>query len=647
MKIGHRLKIKVSFCLAVIGVPLMLLGIYGNPAFADAADVDAKETGITKPNVVWILLDGCRTENLGCYGYDRPTSPALDTLAAKGVLFKQQFAQASKTFFSVPSYMTGKYFPVPCFSNRYNKTVLYKHPPEDEFLFGEIMRENGYASAMFTNMPLFLPTDRLSKSFDETFIWQQGDKILLQRWAVMTEKLHAWLESKKDVPFFLYIHAADTHFPHEMVAPYDQWIDPNYDMNALLPMGYGQNYRRRDNQPFTTADLEYFRAVYDGMILDADDQIRLLLDKLELLGLSDNTIVLVTADHGQLLGENGYTVAHTGDWDEVLQVPWIMKGPGIPAGAQVDTQTENTDIVPSLVELLSLKTTAHFDGNSQAAAMRGNAGPDARPYTFAAPDRSSYERPESFILRSRTEKYRFDSDGQLTQVFQVPDTASARREITGLNRPECLGLEARLRDAYLPLLETLRNLPVYAVVMEGAMLAFSAEPKENVVDFFVSGEKGTEDLEKDNKWAYTDGFLWVRNDKETAPPLSFSFEIPDAVYTVRLRMFNSLSYNGLPASSLIMQFDGEPNPRSIVCASLPESQAAVTEVSLGKITVTGGHLSFRLDGGVSGFWTLLHSIELIPEGAESSGETPGEDAPGATPEDVSEYHELMRGLGYL
>ena len=70
-------------------------------------------------------------------------------------------------------------------------------------------------------------------------------------------------------------------------------------------------------------------APYDGMILDADDQIRLLLDKLELLGLSDNTIVLVTADHGQLLGENGYTVAHTGDWDEVLQVPWIAKGPGI------------------------------------------------------------------------------------------------------------------------------------------------------------------------------------------------------------------------------------------------------------------------------------------------------------------------------
>jgi arylsulfatase len=586
-------------------------------------------------------------KNLECYGYERKTSPTIYDLASDGVLFKQHYSQASKTCYSVPSYMTGKYFPAPCFSNRYNRTVLYKRPPEDEFLFGEIMRENGYASAMFTNMPVFLPTDRLSKSFDEAFIWKQGETVLLQRWAVMTEKLHAWLESKKDVPFFLYIHAADTHFPHEMVAPYDQWIDPEYDTSALLPMGYGQNYRRRDNQPFTEADLEYFRAVYDGMILDADDQVRLLLDKLEQLGLSDNTIVLVTADHGQLLGENGYTVAHSGDWDEVLQVPWIMKGPGIPAGAQVDALTENTDIVPTLVELLSLNTMARFDGNSQIAAMRGNAGPDARLYIFASPDRSSYERPESFIFRSRTEKYRFDSGGRLTQVFQVPDTASDRREITGLNRPEWLGVEARLRKEYLPLLETLRNLPVYAVVMEGAMLAVSAESKETVVDFFVSGEKGTEELEKDNKWAYTDGFLWVRNDKETAPPLSFSFEIPDAVYTARLRMFNSLSYKGLPASSLIVQFDGEPNPRSIVCASLPEPQAAVTEVSLGKIMVTGGHLSFTLEGGGPGFWTLLHSIELIPEGAERTGETSRIDVPGATPEDASEYHELIRGLGYL
>ena len=148
--------------------------IFCGHVFADVPNVNSSQTGMTKPNVVWILLDGCRTKNLGCYGYERAVSPTIDALAAGGVLFKQQFAQASKTFFSVPSYMTGKYFPVPCFSNRYNKTVLYKRPPADELLFGEIMRENGYTSAMFTNMPLFLPTDRLSKSFDEAFIWQQG-----------------------------------------------------------------------------------------------------------------------------------------------------------------------------------------------------------------------------------------------------------------------------------------------------------------------------------------------------------------------------------------------------------------------------------------------------------------------------------------
>jgi len=132
MKIGHRLKIKVSFCLAVIGVPLMLLGSYGNPAFADATDVDANETNITKPNVVWILLDGCRAQNLGCYGYKRPTSPAMDAIAQTGTVFVEHYTNASKTYNSVPSYMTGKYFPRPCFSMRYSQTIFSIPPPPDE-----------------------------------------------------------------------------------------------------------------------------------------------------------------------------------------------------------------------------------------------------------------------------------------------------------------------------------------------------------------------------------------------------------------------------------------------------------------------------------------------------------------------------------
>ena len=168
-----------------------------------------------------------------------------------------------------------------------------------------------------------------------------------------------------------------------------------------------------------------------------------------------------------------------------------------------------------------------------------------------------------------------------------------------------------------------------------------------MVDQYISGADVTEDMEKDNKWAFSGGFLWTRNGVENVPDISFEIEVPDGVYRMHVKMFNSRNHKGAPASAVKLQFAGEDEARNIVCTSLPETEAEITAVPAGAVIVENGRLVLTVRGGDPGFWTMLHSIELFPErGGPLEGEAnPGseESAPGTD----SEYHELMRGLGYM
>lgn len=602
---------------------------------------------ITSPrNVVWIVLDACRAESLGAYGYVRDTSPFLDRLAEEGACFNNHFSQASKTYQSVPSYMTGRYFPQPCFSKRFSQTIFERAPADDEKMFGEILQLNGYASAMFTNMPLFRKDDRLARSFDEAFIWTQGEKILLQRWVVMTEKINGWLEAHQHKPFFLYIHAADTHFPHEMILPYDQWMDPNFDTSPLRAGGYGQNYSRLDDQPFTSEDREWLRGYYDGMIRDANDRVEELLHKLDELKLLDNTLVLITADHGQLIGEDGFTVAHTGDTDQNIHVPLILRGPDIPAGIRIDALTEHVDLVPTLVDYLALQSDASFDGKSMMPLLQGNMPADWRDHVFTIPNRDNYETPQGFSLQSRQLKYCFDSGGTLTAIYKTPDRAENRIDLTLTHRLHAEQQEQKLKSFFLPRLRSMQQASVQRIVLEGAWIANFGTPSEAVEDYYISGESSRKDLEKDHKWAYTDGFLWAMHASEKVPPLSYSTSAPDGVYNAVAYLWNSLSFQGKPASALSLRFRNDSEPRQTACTSLPDDKAALLPLPLGQVAITDGQLSVTLLPSELPWWTRLFSIELLPlkiDSNESSQDVPSQ----PSPEEADELNEMIKSAGYM
>jgi arylsulfatase A-like enzyme len=571
-----------------------------------------------RPNVVWILLDACRAENLSCYGYDRPTTPNIDKIAARGVVFEQAYSQSNWTARSVPSYMTGKYFAVSCLDLG-GRVELMRVPPANEVLLPEIMGRNGYHTAMFSAHLAFIrPGCRLWRSFDEAemvrFDEVKGVKVK-PNFEDIHKQVLPWLETKRDRPFFLYIHAVDTHFPHILKPPDNQWVDPAYDPSQLGDDGTGQVYKRKDKQPYTDADKAYFRGLYDGSLHYADRQVGVLVDSMEKQGLLENTIIIIGADHGEALGEDGDTFEHThgGSSDAVFRVPLIFAGPGIPVGVRVSKMVENADIVPSLIDLLQLKTRAKTDGKSLMPIARDPNGPAPHECVFAYrigqsfPHPPPYDDDPAIFLRSESLKYDYDPTLSAEFLWRVPDNLAARQNVLAQEQSAKEALRMKWENDLKPLRQAYLDLPATQIVIEG----FNIKRKAMQDDAFVEwGDEENAVQQTDNKWTMQDRYIWCGPD-EIPPTIQMSVSVPVGTFHVAITALSSQDLFGKPASSLTVAVESAP-PTTITVAALPSDQAAFEATSLGNILVKDGSMDFTIGKGAAGFWTSICKIVITP-----------------------------------
>lgn len=353
-----------------------------------------------RPNVVWILLDACRADHLSCYGYERETTPQLDALARRGVLFERNFSQAPCTVESMPSYLTGKYFP------QSSMAGLEKALRDDEKIVPAVLGAHGYATVLLTVHPWWTPRSRLWQAFDEAVFVPPPYMRAYAELGEIKARLFAIVDRHKDGPFFVYVHTLDTHRPHRHHADYAHWFP-------------GGTVGMRPVPPFSEKEQAWLRAEYDASLAYADSQVGEIVAGFESAGLAGNTIFVVSSDHGELLGEDGRTLSHpsTGRADELYHTPLIMAGPGLPAGKRVGALTEYVDIAPTLYELLGVRTTARLDGRSLAPLMRGVKPGDWRRYTFAKLGRAN----RCYMLRTTAFKYVWDLDSGEEALYRVPD----------------------------------------------------------------------------------------------------------------------------------------------------------------------------------------------------------------------------------
>jgi len=378
------------------------------PAGATAAEAHADK----RPNIILISIDTLRADHLSCYGYPRATSPAIDRLAAEGIRFERTASTASFTLPAHASMMTG------LFPTSHGATYQNRDPrsftvsgigPEHPTLAG-LLRDAGYDTAGFVSGPLMSRQFGFSRGFqwyDDRYDRLQSARARLLSRTVLFRVLSAakifndrdldsqriagemnplvlsWLRqrghSSAGRPFFLFVHYWDPHAPYDPPAPWGRSDDGSplshaaveYDMDRLLTGDYTMT-------PPALADT---LALYDGEISYVDQQVGLLIDAMRQSGVLDDSMLVLTSDHGESFGEHAHWEHSRVLYEDLLHVPFILRLPAARHGGTVqkDVIAQPTDILPTALSVAGLAVPRDAEGRDLTRWIDPPSTPGAPP----------------------------------------------------------------------------------------------------------------------------------------------------------------------------------------------------------------------------------------------------------------------------
>jgi arylsulfatase A-like enzyme len=322
-------------------------------------------------NVVLVSIDTLGALHSSAYGYGRETTPALEIVAAGGTLFRNAYSHQVWTLTSHLTMMTGLYPQAHGASHQRPATAGVAS-------LAELLRDAGFTTAAFTGIKGFMrPEFGLGRGFTN---YELGHPHRPGRYNGMRMP---WLEQqarkKKRDPdhrFFMFVHSFDVHADKNTEVPY--YAPPPYDSHFLSERhtwdrkgGAAMLSRMSRDADVTTKDKRTLAALYDNGVVFTDHQvIAPLFAKLQSLDLWDDTLLVITADHGEELFAHGFP-SHQQPYEETARVPLIFHGPGIPEGLKVDKLVGLADLMPTLLSLLDLATPEHVQGRDLSPLMRG------------------------------------------------------------------------------------------------------------------------------------------------------------------------------------------------------------------------------------------------------------------------------------
>jgi len=338
-------------------------------------------TDVILPNIILIVLDATRPDHLSAYGYQRPTSPVLAQVAANGVRFDQAIATSSWTLAAQASLLSGLY-PV-------RHGASYRRPRLNDTVptLPQWLKARGYATAAVVSAPYLVSKFSLNRGFDHYD--DQMPRREKRRAADVTDAVLRWLDRARGRPFFLFAHYFDAHTPLNPPSPFDQRFDPAYTghWNGAR-FGHAETVMRGE-ETLSPADREHLIALYDGELAYQDQEIGRLLAQVTAWGLDETTLLVITADHGESLGERGVWLHATSLYEELLRVPLILRFPGhLAPGRVIPDPVSQVDLLPTLLDLLGQPVPAGLDGVSQRPLLTGGEG-EHRP-GFAFVDQSPF-----------------------------------------------------------------------------------------------------------------------------------------------------------------------------------------------------------------------------------------------------------------
>ncbi|OGF63995.1 MAG: hypothetical protein A2Y62_17460, partial [Candidatus Fischerbacteria bacterium RBG_13_37_8] len=328
------------------------------------------------PNILLISIDALRADHLSCYGYQRKTSPYIDKLAGQSYIFKHAFTTYGTTWPALTSMMTSLYPSVHgVIENGYKL-------PQEFITLPEILHKNGYeTAALLGNMK-----KASHRGYGFLYRSKADDDLALNTlWT---------LEKYKAKKFFMWIHFWGTHEPYRAPDKYLKKFNLSPE-DAIL--GYRKKHFEllKKYGSISNVNLQKITALYDANIYYTDELVGRILRKLKKLHLDENTIIILTTDHGQELYQHRNYLYHAGSiYDAVLQIPLIIFIPhsniinkynGIEAQRLkgkmnkdtkkvfIDEFTSNIDIAPTLLNLLNIQVPTVFKGLNLVPVLEGKS----------------------------------------------------------------------------------------------------------------------------------------------------------------------------------------------------------------------------------------------------------------------------------
>ncbi len=393
----------------------------------NAAVKKAEQIPDPPKNVVVILIDTLRADHMGFMGYERKTSPNIDALAAESIIFEDAYATAPHTPRSIPCLFYGRYA-----SHIKWNGAQYNFPkvrPENLSMF-EILQEAGWKNYGFSSHFYFEEKRGMWQGFEAWdnegagTIAESNDDIASPRtWAKTEPKLAELAAASKQegaAPFGIFLH---------LFEPHSRWIGhEEYDF------GKGDSPRERHINN------------YDSEIAYVDAYVGKVVAKLNELGIYDDTVIILTSDHGEAFQDHGLFFHGQNLYDEVIKVPLLIRVPGW-TPRRVEGPISLIDVAPTYLDLVNLSSPQEFEGQSLVAAMLGKAPVPDRPVFSELLPYTSWKEHHKVVIQGDLKYIRVLTAGT-QELYDLSKDPGEQKDLSRTNKEDVEKMRAKL-DAWM------------------------------------------------------------------------------------------------------------------------------------------------------------------------------------------------------
>jgi arylsulfatase A-like enzyme len=417
----------------VNGPALALMLAFAGGCSGEQAPLSAGEDPLSCP-VILLSLDTLRADHLHCYGYPRETSPNIDRFSRDCVLFSNAIAQAPSTLPSHASLFTSL---IVMHHGAFDPGIWggYSALVDENLTMAEVLKANGYRTVSFNGNGYVAKAFGFQQGFDLYDDTHKG------RFESVVPVAVDWIRRFQGDKFFLFLHTYEVHHPYTPLPRFAERFDAAY--SGPLPDEISLELIKDINAGrvrIDEADREHVVNMYDAEILSMDEAFGTFIRLLKEEGVYDESMIIVTADHGEEFGEHGMMGWHSHTlFDELLRVPLLIKFPrGRYGSTTVDAPVRLIDVLPTVHEVLGLDLPEVYEGKSLLCILSGEET-EVRPSmsSTGANDEYSLRTDEWKLyvsLKKGTRLYNLKQDpGERTDVAK--DHADLVKELTRmLNR---------------------------------------------------------------------------------------------------------------------------------------------------------------------------------------------------------------------